>query len=89
MGTQPRPRVLCMGGLGAAPPWEAHRGAKDLSRCGAGGMGAERRVWVGGAGRQGVNGPAPAGCSILGWALSILFWFGGIKALAAHSLFPK
>lgn len=49
----------------------------------------EEGVGRGGVGRQGVNGPTPAGCSILGWALSILFWFGGIKALAAHSLFPK
>lgn len=36
--------------------------------------------------RQGVNLPLPpARCSVLGWALSILFWFGGIKALAASS----
>lgn len=42
-----------------------------------------------GAGSEEVKLPTPAGCSILGWALSILFWFGGIKALAAAKPLPK
>lgn len=48
------------------------------------------RCWVmPGAGSEEVKLPTPAGCSILGWALSILFWFGGIKALAAAKPLPK
>lgn len=41
------------------------------------------------AGTEEVKLPTPAGCSILGWDLSILFCFGGIKALAAAKPLPK
>lgn len=59
------------------PSWAAQ--APGLSPC---------RVMPG-AGSEEVKLPTPAGCSILGWALSILFWFGGIKALAAAKPLPK
>lgn len=40
-------------------------------------------------GSEGVKTPRARRMQILGWALSILFWFGGIKALEAAKPFPK
>lgn len=87
-GTDPRP-IPCLAVVSVTPNLPPHpplspQGSPSPRQCWAmpGGQGEP-------AARRLSSPRPPAGCSILGWALSILFWFGGIKALAAAKPLPK